>query len=150
MGITQSGYPYNRLQCDYVIHAVGPNYSMLLRGNKQMKMSDIDQLLYSSYAKSMLICQQNGIRSVGFCLISSGIFRGPRQLVDVLRIGMMAIRDYMYSGAEVYLIGSTNSELITLTECSPTVLGKQFNEYAKVEKKQSWGSSMSSWGSSFS
>ena len=134
--ITHSGYPYNKLKCDYVIHAVGPNYSMLLRGKKQMKIADIDQLLYSSYAKSMLICKEKGIKSVGFCLISAGIFRGPHSLEDVLKIGIMAIRDYMFPGIEVYLIGYTESELLKLTDVAPEILGKEFKEYAKVEKKQ--------------
>eukprot|EP01084_Bolivina_argentea_P142711 250683_1 len=141
--ITQSGYPYNRLKCDYVIHAVGPNYSVMYRA-KQMKMTDIDHLLYSSYAKTMLLCKARNIKSVGFCLISSGIFRGPRSLEDVLRIGIKAIRDYMFPGIEVYVIGYTNSELVCLSKVAPNVLGEMTKEYAKVKEKKGWGNRWSS------
>eukprot|EP00484_Ammonia_sp_Unknown_P026552 CAMPEP_0197031566 /NCGR_PEP_ID=MMETSP1384-20130603/10538_1 /TAXON_ID=29189 /ORGANISM="Ammonia sp." /LENGTH=502 /DNA_ID=CAMNT_0042461109 /DNA_START=28 /DNA_END=1536 /DNA_ORIENTATION=- len=140
--ITQSGYPYNRLKCDYVIHAVGPNYSMLYRGYKSMNMKDIDKLLYDSYANSMLLCKQYNIKTVGFCLISSGIFRGPRSLDDVLRIGIEAIRDYMFAGIEVYIIGFTHSELSSLVTQSPQILGAMTNEYAQVQQQKGWGA----WG----
>lgn len=107
--ITQSGYPYNRLKCDWVIHAVGPNYSSMMYGRgKSSKMSDIDNLLYTSYAKSMILCKQKNIQSVGFCLISSGIFRGSRSLEDVLKFGIEAIRDYMYPGITIYKFASIN------------------------------------------
>ena len=108
--ITQSGYPHNNLKCDYVIHAVGPNYSSMMYGrSKSIKMSDIDNLLYTSYAKSMILCKQKNIQSVGFCLISSGIFRGSRSLEQVLKLGIEAIRDYMYPGPS-YLYFPSHSQ----------------------------------------
>eukprot|EP00485_Elphidium_margaritaceum_P006591 CAMPEP_0202690054 /NCGR_PEP_ID=MMETSP1385-20130828/5185_1 /ASSEMBLY_ACC=CAM_ASM_000861 /TAXON_ID=933848 /ORGANISM="Elphidium margaritaceum" /LENGTH=365 /DNA_ID=CAMNT_0049345283 /DNA_START=13 /DNA_END=1110 /DNA_ORIENTATION=- len=134
--ITQSGYPYNRLKCDYVIHAVGPNYSSMWGG----KNDDLDKQLYTSYAKSLVLCQQYKIKTVGFCLISSGIFRGSRRLDEVLSIGIQALRDYMYDGAEVYVIGYTQSELACLCKVAPAVLGTMSKQYSQVEERtSSWG-----------
>ncbi len=120
--ITQSGYPYNELKSDWVIHAVGPNYKVMCGGGN-MKIEDIDKLLYSSYARSMLLCKEKGIKSVGFCLISSGLFRGQKSLDDVLQIGIEAIRDYMFDGIEVFMIGYQNEELICLRTMAAKVLG---------------------------
>lgn len=136
--ITQSGFPHNRLQCDYVIHAVGPNYSVLSRGGAQLSLTQIDQLLYDSYANSMKRCAEFEIRSVGFCLISSGIFRGPRSLDEVLKLGLMAIRDCMFAGIEVFVIGYTCEEMACLRRLAPQVLGAVVKEYAAPPQKSGW------------
>jgi len=136
--ITQSGFPRNRLKCDYVIHAVGPNYSMLMRGGAQMSLEQIDVLLAASYKNSMQRCAEFGLKSVGFCLISSGIFRGPRSLDEVLRIGLEAIRDAMLPGIEVFVIGYTREEMACLCRLAPQVLGKVSVEHAAAPQKTSW------------
>jgi len=147
--ITQSGFPYNRLKCDFVIHAVGPNYGFMRR-SKGLEMKDIDLLLYSSYAQCMKLCKQHGIQSIGFCLISSGIFRGSRSLEDVLKIGVMAIRDHMFPGIEVFLIGYTGQEIRTLSKVSAALLGTPTKSYKSTSQRSSFGSnsfmaSLSSW-----
>jgi len=120
--ITQSGFPYNDLQSDFVIHAVGPSYPEdPLQKEEEEK---IDKLLYSAYEESMNLCHQNGIKSVGFSLLSSGIFRGYRTLEDVLRIAVRAIRDNMRSEMEVLLIGFTQEEVDSLLQVSQEVLGE--------------------------
>ena len=58
---------------------------------------------------------QNGLRTIGFSLLSAGIFRGKRSLADVLSIGVSAIGESAYPGLEeVHLVGYTNEELQTL------------------------------------
>lgn len=54
--------------CPYIIHAVGPRYS---------EYENRDHILYSAYEKSLMLAKENGIRSIGFPLISAGIFGYP-------------------------------------------------------------------------
>ena len=59
---------YN-LPCDYVIHTVGP---ILYGGN-----NDEDKLLASCYYNSMKIAVENGIRTIAFPSISTGVYCFP-------------------------------------------------------------------------
>lgn len=59
---------YN-LPCDYVIHTVGPVWN---GGNRNEA-----ELLASCYYNSMLVAMENGIRSIAFPSISTGIYRFP-------------------------------------------------------------------------
>lgn len=59
---------YN-LPCDYVIHTVGPVWN---GGNRNEA-----ELLASCYYNTMLVAMENGIRSIAFPSISTGIYRFP-------------------------------------------------------------------------
>lgn len=59
------------LKARYSIHAVGPRWS----GGKHRE----PELLYSAYYKSLQLALENGCRSIGFPLISAGIFGYPLQ-----------------------------------------------------------------------
>lgn len=58
------------LPCDFVIHTVGP----IVRG----KLTDRDRALLASCYKSCLkLAEENGVHSIAFCCISTGVFCFP-------------------------------------------------------------------------
>ena len=63
-----SGY---RLPARHVIHAVGPVWDRGRRGE--------DEALASCYARAIALCQSNGLASIAFPAISTGIYRFPAE-----------------------------------------------------------------------
>ena len=61
--------PGFNLKSKYIIHAVGPRWMGGHQGEPE--------LLYSAYQQSLLLAVQNGCKSIGFPLISAGIFGYP-------------------------------------------------------------------------
>ncbi len=61
--------PAFRLKAKYIIHAVGPQWHGGMDGEPEA--------LYSAYYNSLLLAVNNGCRSIGFPLISAGIFGYP-------------------------------------------------------------------------
>ena len=104
------------LPAQFVIHAVGPNYRGFREEadpeNPDEGPGDVedefmaDGLLYSAYQCAMVEARTQKMASVGFSLLSSGIFRGRRPLGAVLRIGVLAIAANAYPGLEeVAMVG---------------------------------------------
>lgn len=77
--------PGFRLPAKYVIHAVGPRYTDGKHGEPK--------LLYSAYKKSLLLAMENGLHSIGFPLISAGIFGYPSD--GAWRKAIQACRDFL-------------------------------------------------------
>ncbi len=67
-----------RLPCEYVIHTPGPHWN----GGKSREL----ELLESSYQSCLELALENGIRSIAFPSISTGIYRFP--LEDAARIAV--------------------------------------------------------------
>lgn len=61
--------PGFNLKSKYIIHAVGPHW--------QDGKHDEPKLLYSAYKQSLKLAAENGCKSIGFPLISAGIFGYP-------------------------------------------------------------------------
>ena len=62
---------YN-LPCKRVIHVVGPMVTGFL--NK-----GLEEDLRRCYVNTLDLCKENGIRSVAYCCISTGVFRFPNE-----------------------------------------------------------------------
>ena len=73
------------LPARYVIHAVGPRY---IDGNHNEP-----KLLYSAYKQSLSLAMEHGLHSVGFPLISAGIFGYPVE--KAWRKAIQACRDFI-------------------------------------------------------
>ena len=82
--------PGFKLPAKYVIHAVGPRWS----GGEHNE----PKLLYSTYKQSLLLAKENGLHSIGFPLISAGIFGYP---VDkAWRKAIQACNDFIQSNPD--------------------------------------------------
>ena len=68
---------YN-LPCDYVIHTVGPIWN----GGRNKE----DELLANCYFNSMKLAMDNGIRSIAFPSISTGVYSFPVELAAKIAV----------------------------------------------------------------
>lgn len=62
---------YN-LPCDYVLHTVGPIVSGRVT-------KEDERLLASCYRSCLELAEQNGVQSIAFCCISTGVFHFPNE-----------------------------------------------------------------------
>ncbi len=75
---------YN-LPAKHVLHTVGP----IIDG----PLTDRDrQLLASCYRSCMKLAEKNGLKSVAFCCISTGVFRFPKD--EAARIAVSTVQEY--------------------------------------------------------
>lgn len=83
-----------RLKAKYIIHAVGPQWH---GGNH-----DEEHLLRKCYQTALLLAQDNGCKSIGFPLISSGIYGYPKK--EAWQVALRAVADSLDSlvDMEVY------------------------------------------------
>lgn len=78
--------PSYNLPCKYVLHTVGP----IVKGS--LTQQDCD-LLASCYLSCLELAEQNGIKSVAFCCISTGEFHFPN--VTAAEIAIKTVKDFM-------------------------------------------------------
>ena len=85
--------PAFRLNAKYIIHAVGPVWNGGDNGEPQK--------LYGAYRRSLELAVENGCRSIGFPLISAGIFGYPQD--KAWRKAIQACRDFFQKNPEANL-----------------------------------------------
>eukprot|EP00931_Biecheleriopsis_adriatica_P084304 TRINITY_DN58086_c0_g1_i1.p1 TRINITY_DN58086_c0_g1~~TRINITY_DN58086_c0_g1_i1.p1 ORF type:complete len:241 (-),score=53.02 TRINITY_DN58086_c0_g1_i1:38-736(-) len=118
------------LPAKWAIHAVGPMYPH----SKSEDFSECDALLSSAYASSLKLAEEKQLSSVGFSLLSAGIFRGACPLSTVLEIACQAVKDSVYEGLEeVHLVAFTPEEQMTLLKAAETVLSSSGRERKEGE-----------------
>jgi O-acetyl-ADP-ribose deacetylase (regulator of RNase III) len=74
-----------RLPAKYVIHTVGPVYQDGSHGEPE--------LLYACYKKSLELAARNGVKTIAFPCISTGIYGYPFN--DACKIALKAIGDFL-------------------------------------------------------
>ena len=79
---------YN-LPAKYVIHTVGPRFTN----------SNREELLRSAYRRSLEVAHQNGIKSLAFPSISTGVFGYPIEQASVVAI--KTVKDFLDAHKEV-------------------------------------------------
>lgn len=77
--------PGFKLKAKHIIHAVGPRW---MDGNHGEP-----SLLYDAYKNSLKLAQENGCHSIGFPLISAGIFGYPKE--GAWRKAIQACNDFI-------------------------------------------------------
>ena len=80
---------YN-LPCDYVIHTVGPVWN----GGRNNE----SELLASCYFNSLKVAMENGIRSVAFPSISTGVYSYP--IEDAAKVAVGAVKRFLDSNPD--------------------------------------------------
>lgn len=78
--------PAYNLPCEYVIHTVGP----IVQGKLTAEHC---RLLESCYQSCLELAVQNGIDSIAFCCISTGVFGFPKQ--EAAEIAVRTVRDFL-------------------------------------------------------
>ena len=107
------------LPCSKVIHAVGPRFGYST--NLVDHASDLE-LLEAAYKNAMERARENDLKSVGFCILSAGIFRGGCPLKVVIETGLKAIAKNTYPGLEtVVFCGFTPPEQAELDDFAARV-----------------------------
>ena len=74
------------LPCRYVIHTVGPVVNGVLTDEHR-------RLLKSCYDSCLEIAEQNGVKSIAFCCISTGVFGFPKK--EAAETAVAAVREYV-------------------------------------------------------
>ena len=85
--------PGFNLKAKYIIHAVGPVW----HGGSHHE----SELLYGAYYRSLELAAENNCRSIGFPLISAGIFGYPLQ--GAWEVAIKACRDFLEKHPDVKL-----------------------------------------------
>lgn len=80
--------PAYNLPCDYVIHTVGP----IVQGRLTKKHCE---LLKSCYQSCLELAVLNGIKSIAFCCISTGVFGFPQD--KAAEIAVQTVREFLNS-----------------------------------------------------
>ena len=82
---------YN-LPCNYVIHTVGPIYQDGRRGE--------EDFLANAYRNSLQVALDNGIRTIAFPSISTGVYSYP--LEEAAEIAIRTVRDFCLAHSDAF------------------------------------------------
>ena len=77
--------PAFNLPCKWVIHTVGPIVNVKLEQRHC-------ELLKSCYNSCLKIAEENGVKSIAFCCISTGVFGFPKR--EAAKIAVKTVKEY--------------------------------------------------------
>ncbi len=87
--------PAYNLPSKYVIHTVGPIV-------KDKVTREDEETLSSCYRECLRRAEDNGLESIAFCCISTGVYRFPHE--RAARIAIKTVRDYLENGSSIRLV----------------------------------------------
>jgi O-acetyl-ADP-ribose deacetylase (regulator of RNase III) len=88
--------PAYNLPCDFVIHTVGPIVQGRLTGEHE-------ELLASCYRSCLTLAEENGVQSIAFCCISTGVFMFPNERAAQIAVG--TVKEYKEkSGSSIQVV----------------------------------------------
>ncbi len=87
--------PAYNLPCKYVLHTVGPIVAGRLSDKERSQ-------LRSSYLSCLELADDNGVDSIAFCCISTGVFGFPQ--LDAARIAVETVKEYKKNGSGIKVI----------------------------------------------
>jgi O-acetyl-ADP-ribose deacetylase (regulator of RNase III) len=87
--------PAFNLPCDYVIHTVGPIVNGALTAEHRA-------LLAACYRSCLELADENGIKSIAFCCISTGVFMFPNDIAA--EIAVNTVREYREKGSDIKVV----------------------------------------------
>ncbi len=116
------------MKAKYIIHAVGPVW----KGGKHNER----ELLYGAYCKSLELAADNGCKSIGFPLISSGIFGYP--VSSAWHTALDACKDFLDKnpGADMDIIFAVLSD--DVYDIGHKALIHSFASLYKIACKEDW------------
>ncbi|KAI7088556.1 hypothetical protein KC356_g3199 [Hortaea werneckii] len=82
------------LPCKFVIHAVGPVYG---RENRKSE-GGAARLLRSCYRRSLEVARENGVRSLAFSALSTGVYGYPSE--EAAEVAVQAVKGWLEEGEE--------------------------------------------------
>uniref|UniRef100_A0A6B2LKD1 Macro domain-containing protein n=1 Tax=Arcella intermedia TaxID=1963864 RepID=A0A6B2LKD1_9EUKA len=108
---------YEHKKVKYIIHTVGPVYRIPFTQRFQTEeekrefLIQKDPLLEQAYQSSLQLAKELQVETLGFSLLSAGVFRGERSLEDILLIGLRSVMKHTPpSLKEVTLVCWTQEE----------------------------------------
>ena len=78
--------PGYNLPCRYILHTVGPIVQGRLTEQHREKLT-------SCYRACLRLAEENGVKSIAFCCISTGVFGFPQQAAAEIAVG--TVREYL-------------------------------------------------------
>ena len=91
-GEAKTSPAFKHTKVKLIIHAVGPVFrDNAVRDKASVSVAELDGLLARAYQAALGQAAEHGCKTVGFCLLSAGVFRGSRPLADVIMIGLRAM-----------------------------------------------------------
>ena len=95
--------PAYNLPCDYILHTVGPIVDGPLT-------KEHEELLASCYISCLNLAEENGVDSVAFCCISTGVFMFPNQ--RAAEIAVVTLKNWLdETGSQMKVIFNVYKDL---------------------------------------
>lgn len=109
-----------RLPAQRIAHAVGPDYAEV--AGLGLSTDQGHALLRAAYLATLSAARKVNAKSVGFSMLSSGIFKGSMSVHRIYEIAVAAVLDGVYEGLrEVHLIGFTRSVVSRIEQAARDV-----------------------------